>query len=311
MNYTLHQLQVFLTIVEKRSITKAAEVLYLSQPAVSIQLKNFQEQFEIPLTEIIGRQLYVTEFGFEIAKAAGQIIELVHQINYKTLTHKGLLSGRLRISVVSTGKYVMPYLLTDFMQLHTGIELMMDVTNRTSVLSHLENNEVDFALVSILPKHIELNHIPLIDNELYLVGRSNPFKKLKKNPSSVLLDLPLIYREEGSGTRFMMEEFVKSKGFFSEKKVVLTSNEAVKQALMAGLGYSIMPLIGIRHELARKALEIIPIKGLPIKTKWYLVWLKNKNFSPSAEAYLSYIKANSDALIEKNFQTEINKDPLA
>jgi LysR family transcriptional regulator, low CO2-responsive transcriptional regulator len=118
----------------------------------------------------------------------------------------------------------------------------------------------------------------------------------------VMNSLPLIYREDGSGTRFMMEEFVKSKGIFSEKKVVLTSNEAVKQAVLAGLGYSIMPLIGIRHEIARKALEIIPVKTLPIKTKWYLVWLKNKKFSPPADAYLKYIKSHCGELISKNFE---------
>jgi LysR family transcriptional regulator, low CO2-responsive transcriptional regulator len=302
MNYTLHQLQVFLTIVEKRSITKAAEVLFLSQPAVSIQLKNFQEQFEIPLTEIIGRQLYVTEFGFEIAKAAEQIIELVHQINYKTLAFKGLQSGKLTVSVVSTGKYVMPYLLTDFIKLNEGIELIMDVTNRSSVLNHLEQNDIDFALVSILPDHLSIEFLPLMDNELYLVGKENPFNSVKQQAPEVMNSLPLIYREDGSGTRFMMEEFVKSKGIFSEKKVVLTSNEAVKQAVLAGLGYSIMPLIGIRHEIARKALEIIPVKTLPIKTKWYLVWLKNKKFSPPADAYLKYIKSHCGELISKNFE---------
>jgi LysR family transcriptional regulator, low CO2-responsive transcriptional regulator len=302
MNYTLHQLQVFLTIVEKRSITKAAEVLFLSQPAVSIQLKNFQEQFEIPLTEIIGRQLYVTEFGFEIAKAAEQIIELVHQINYKTLAFKGLQSGKLTISVVSTGKYVMPYLLTDFIKLNEGIELIMDVTNRSSVLNHLEQNDIDFALVSILPDHLSIEFLPLMDNELYLVGKENPFNSVKQQAPEVMNSLPLIYREDGSGTRFMMEEFVKSKGIFSEKKVVLTSNEAAKQAVLAGLGYSIMPLIGIRHEIARKALEIIPVKTLPIKTKWYLVWLKNKKFSPPADAYLKYIKSHCGELISKNFE---------
>jgi DNA-binding transcriptional LysR family regulator len=155
--------------------------------------------------------------------------------------------------------------------------------------------------MSILPDHLSVDFLPLIDNELFLVGKTNPYKSSKKLSPEVINELPLIYREEGSGTRFMMEEYLKSKEIFSEKKVVLTSNEAVKQALMAGLGYSIMPLIGIRHEIARNALEIIPLKGLPIKTKWYLVWLKNKKFSPVAEAYLNYLRLNSADLFAKNF----------
>ena len=117
MNYTLHQLQVFVKVVQTKSITKAANELFLTQPGVSIQLKNFQDQFDIPLTEVVGRQLYVTEFGNEIAAIATEILQQVQEIDYKTAAFKGILSGRLRIAVVSTGKYVMPYFLTDFLSL--------------------------------------------------------------------------------------------------------------------------------------------------------------------------------------------------
>ena len=156
MNYTLHQLQVFLKVADLKSITKAAEELFLSQPAVSIQLKNFQDQFEIPLYEIIRRQLYVTDFGNEIARAAENIIDEVYAINYKTLEYKGLLSGKLKVCAVSTGKYVMPYFLTDFIKCHENIDLNLDVTNKLMVLASLQKNEVDFALVSILPKDINI-----------------------------------------------------------------------------------------------------------------------------------------------------------
>ncbi|TAF68863.1 MAG: LysR family transcriptional regulator, partial [Flavobacterium sp.] len=124
MNYTLHQLQVFLKVAQCQSITKAAEELHLTQPAVSIQLKNFQDQFEIPLTEIIGRKLYVTDFGKEIVVAAEKIINEVHAINYKMQAYQGKLSGRLKISIVSTGKYIMPYFLNDFLKLHPDVELI-------------------------------------------------------------------------------------------------------------------------------------------------------------------------------------------
>ena len=149
MNYTLNQLQIFLKIVQTQSVTKAAEELHLTQPAVSIQLKNFQDQFDIPLTEVLGRKIHITDFGREIAVAAENIINQVYAINYKTQAFKGQLTGRLKISIVSTGKYIMPYFLTSFMQKHAGIELLMDVANKNSVIESLENNEVDFALVSI------------------------------------------------------------------------------------------------------------------------------------------------------------------
>lgn len=138
MNYTLNQLRIFLKIVKNQSVTKASEELHLTQPAVSIQLRNFQSQFEIPLTEVVGRKIYITDFGKEIAESAENIINQVYAINYKTLAYKGQLTGRLKISIVSTGKYVMPYFLSDFIKQHDGIELLMDVTNKNSVLESLE-----------------------------------------------------------------------------------------------------------------------------------------------------------------------------
>ena len=209
MNYTLHQLQVFLKITQTKSITKAAEELHLTQPAVSIQLKNLQNQFEIPLTEVVGRQLYVTSFGMEIAEAAEKILNEVYAINYKTMAFKGQLSGRLKISVVSTGKYVMPYFLSEFMNEHKGIELLMDVTNKNKVLESLEINDVDFALISILPPALNVEKLDLLQNKLYLVG--NKKLEIKKGiPVKELVEnLPLIFREKGSGKLQDMENFIK------------------------------------------------------------------------------------------------------
>lgn len=249
MNYTLNQLQIFLKIVQTQSITRASEELHLTQPAVSIQLKNFQDQFDIPLTEVIGRKIYITDFGHEIAKAAENIINQVHAINYKTQAYKGKLTGKLKISVVSTGIYVMPFFLSNFIKKHDGIELLMDVTNKNSVVQSLLNNEVDFALVSILPTNLNVEKLDLLQNKLYLVGNTdmqigdNIYKK------DIFKELPLIFREAGSGTRQTMEQFIDKNKITVVKKMELTSNEAVKQALLAGLGYSIMPLIGIKNQL--------------------------------------------------------------
>ena len=275
MNFTLNQLRIFLKVVETRSITKASQELALSQPAVSIQLKNFQAQFDIPLTEVVGRKIYITDFGLEIAVAAENIINQVYAINYKTLAYKGQLTGRLKISVVSTGKYVMPYFLNSFMQQHSGIELMMDVTNIDKVVKSLENNEVDFALVSILPTTLNIEKLDLLQNKLYLVG------------SAI--------------TRQTMESFIERNNLSVLKKMELTSNEAVKQALLAGFGYSIMPLIGIKNELNNNELQIIPIKGLPITTTWSLIWLKGKKHSPVATSFLEYLKKDKSQIVHDKF----------
>jgi DNA-binding transcriptional LysR family regulator len=301
MNYTLNQLKIFLKIVQSKSVTKASEELNLTQPAVSIQLRNFQDQFDIPLTEVVGRKIYITDFGLEIAEAAENIINQVHAINYKTLAYNGQLTGRLKISVVSTGKYVMPYFLTEFMQQNDGIDLLMDVTNKNKVIESLENNEIDFALVSILPNKQNVEKMDLLQNKLYLVGSSE--KKIKKFTSTkdLFKDLPLIFRENGSGTRQTMESFIERNNISVLKKMELTTNEAVKQALLAGLGYSIMPLIGIKNELHNNELQIIPIKGLPIKTTWSLIWLKGKKHSPVSESFLEYLKKEKSQIVQNKF----------
>jgi len=301
MNYTLHQLQIFMKIADIQSITKASEELHLTQPAVSIQLKNFQDQFPIPLTEVVGRKLYITDFGKEIAEAAEKILNEVYAINYKTLAYKGELSGRLKLSVVSTGKYVMPYFLSDFMKNNEGVELNIDVTNKSRVVESLELNEVDFALVSVLPKKLKVERVQLMQNKLFYVA-SNQLK-FQKAPTKRKLfeDLPLIYREQGSATRNAMENFIAKNKFAVRKKIELTSNEAVKQAVLSGLGCSIMPLIGIKNELKNKDLQIIPVKGLPISTTWNLIWLKSKKLSPAAMAFLDFITSEKEKIIAEKF----------
>lgn len=301
MNYTLNQLQIFLKVVKTQSVTKASEELHLTQPAVSIQLKKFQDQFEIPLTEVVGRKIYITDFGHEIAEAAENIITQVYAINFKTLAFKGQLTGRLKISVVSTGKYIMPFFLADFIKQHSGIELVMDVTNKSKVAESLENNEIDFALVSILPTTLNIEQLDLLQNKLFLVGKPNAELKQNMDIKDLFKDLPLIFREKGSGTRLIMEQFIEHNDIAVLKKTELTSNEAVKQALLAGLGYSIMPLIGIKNELHNKELEIIPVQGLPITTTWSLIWLKGKKLNPVSSQFLKYIVKEKNDIVHSKF----------
>ncbi|MFN8416681.1 MAG: LysR family transcriptional regulator [Cytophagaceae bacterium] len=301
MNYTLHQLQVFNKVVQTKSITKASEELFMTQPAVSIQLKKFQDQFDIPLTEVIRKRLHITDFGMEIYKMSERILSEVYAINYKTQAYKGLLSGKLSIGVVSTGKYVMPYFLSEFMQQHEGIDLIMDVTNKSKVIESLKNSEIDFALVSILPDRLNVQEEILMDNELYFVANKDFSISKKKLTKDDLEKHPLIYREEGSATRKVMEDYFEKTNLKARKKIELTSNEAVKQAILAGLGMSIMPIIGIREEIKNKKIKIIPADNLPIKTKWRLIWLKDSKLSPVAQEYLEHLQKNKARLIKECF----------
>lgn len=301
MNYTLSQLEIFLKICQNQSITKAAIEMHLTQPAVSIQLKNLQNQFDIPLTEVIGRKLYVTDFGKEVAKMAENIIYQAHEIAHKSKAYKGELIGKLKISVVSTGKYVIPFFLNSFLKKHPGISLKLDVTNKSKVLENISNNEVDFSMVSVLPTDMNIENLELLQNKLYLITGKNSSYSKKKYDVTIFEEVPIIYREKGSGTRYTMEHYFESKGVYLKKQMELTSNEAVKQAIIAGLGSSVMPLIGLKNEINTGELKIIPVKGLPIKSSWQLIWQKNKGFSPVAAAFLQHLREEKDQIIQNDF----------
>lgn len=301
MNYSLHQLAIFLKIVQTKSITKTAEAMHLTQPAVSIQLKNFQSQFNISLVEIINKKVFITEFGKDIAESAQNIMNEVSVIDNRLSKYNGSLTGTLRVSCVSTGKYVIPYFLTNFLRENPDVDLRMDVSNKSTVIDMLDQNQSDFSLISTLPKNLALHKIELMPNSLHLVGAANHNLEVETLNKQTLEKLPLIYREEGSATRMAMEKFIEKNRISVKKKIQLTSNEAVKQAVIAGIGYSIMPVIGLKNELDRKQLKLIPVKGLPIKTSWNLVWHRKKRLSPVAIAFKEYIEQNKKEIIQTDF----------
>ncbi|MDB2385056.1 LysR family transcriptional regulator [Polaribacter sp.] len=302
MNFTLHQLKVFTTIVENSSVTKAAEELNMTQPAASIQLKNFQNQFDIPLSEVIGRKFCVTDFGKEIYAIASEILEKTSEISYKTEAFKGLLSGKLKISVVSTGNYVMPYFLKGFLKKHSQVELVLDVSNKKQVINDLEQNQVDFSMVTVVPAHLDLKELPIMENQLVLVAsQENELNEEQIKNKSFFKSVPLIYREEGSGTRFTMQEFFKQENISPKVKLELSTNEAIKQAVVANIGLSVVSLLSIKNELKQDELKIIPVKGLPLMSEWKLIYLKKKKLSPVATAFLNFVAIEKERVYKDYF----------
>jgi LysR family transcriptional regulator, low CO2-responsive transcriptional regulator len=303
MNYTLHQLKIFTVVARYGSITKASEALHMTQPAVSIQLKNLQDQFHIPLTEIIGRKLYVTDFGKELATLADSILAGTEEINQRMLARKGLLTGKIRFAIVSTGKYIMPYYLSSFNKQHPDVELLMDVTNRSRVIERLQENSTDFALVSVLPEQMALEEELLMPNALWLVaGKELALQSATSSfDLSILKKAPVIYRESGSGTRMVMEAYMRKEHLHPNIKLELTSTEAIKQAVIAGLGISILSIHSLRGELQTEVVKLLPADGFPLYSHWRLIWLKDKKFSPAASAFLKLIRAEKQLIFDQHF----------
>lgn len=301
MNFTFNQLRIFQKVAQTLSITKAAQELHLTQPAVSIQLKNFQAQFELPLIDVVGKKVYLTECGKSILESVEKILAEVRGMELQMHRNEGYLTGKLKISVVSTGQYVAPFFVSGFIKQHPGVELIMDVTNKNQVVSSLEKNEVDFSLVTIVPEQLSFEKIELLKNKLFLVASGTEKFEVEMHDHSIFEQAPLIYRESGSGTRFVMEKYIKRYNLPVRRKLELTSNEAVKQAVIAGLGFSIMPLIGIKNELMNNQLQIIAVKGFPILSTWHFIHLKNKKHTPIAVAFLEYIQQEKKKIIQERF----------
>ena len=304
MNITLHQLKAFQAVSKFQSITKAAEAMSMTQPAVSIQLKNLQEQFEVPLTEMIGKRIYITEFGQELVDTADRIFGEIGQIEEKMLELKGLLGGKIRISAVSTGKYIIPYLMADFMKLHPHVEISLEVSNRYNVLAHLQENTTDLALVSLWPEELDLESIKLAENKWYLA--CSPEKK--EAYSSAIQEgkwgkVPFLLREKGSGTRTMMEKFFQERDIHVESNLELATNEAVKQAVMAGLGASLLSNFSMAQEIKEGRISLLELPGLPLKADWKLIWLKQKKHSPAVKAFIRWLSENRKKVLSTHFTT--------
>lgn len=301
MKYTLHQLQIFVRLSRNFSVTRTAEELNMSQPAVSIQLKNFQANFAIPLTEFVHKRIYLTEFGRTVAAKAEEVLRSTEGVNQCLAAYRGEITGPLRISTVSTGKYIAPYLLAPYIKQHPSVDISLNVSNKTQVLSELTTNEIDLALVSLKPE-MRLKEYVLMENEFVLVGAKPPVSAEPWSPDR-LGDIPILFREPGSATRQIMERYLQHHGVMVKRSLELTSNEAIKQSIMAGLGYSIMPKVSILAALEQGWLFIQPIKGLPIKNQWSFIWPEGKKLSPQAQAFLDNVHEHAHEHLQR-FQSK-------
>lgn len=299
MNYTLHQLEVFTKVAETNSVSKASRLLFLSQPAVSIQLRKLQEQFAIPLFRNVGRNIEITEFGYEIASLAHSLLEKAQELKNKTLAYQGITVGQVKIVTASSGKYVMPYFLSGFVKKYPNVDLVMDVTNRERSLDSLMKQKVDFALISVMPDDVQVQSIGLLPQWLYLVnGRDKNLPNVRQKDWT---GFPLIFREEGSGTRILMEKYLRDKGITYSVNLELTSNEAILQAVKAGLGISVIPMVSMQHELGAGEIQIVDAPGFPLKANWQLIYLKDRPMLPACRAFVDYLKEHKAGIVQEWF----------
>lgn len=295
---TLRQFRVFEAVARHLSFSRAAEELHLSQPAVSMQIKGIETILGLPLTEQLGKKIFLTEAGREVLHASRAITARLDDLQANLAQLQGIDSGRLNLAVTSTVNAVATGILVRFRGRHPGVSIHLGVSNRESVLEQLAANRIDLAIMGQVPGGLELEATRIMDNPLVAIAPpDHPFAQRKKVSLRDLSSEPFLVREAGSGTRAAMTRFFAEKGLELHSSMEMSSNEAIKQAVQAGLGLGILSLQTLEMELALKRLAVLQVEGFPIMRHWYVVHRADKRLSPAAQAFKEFVlkEARADA----------------
>ncbi|MBC1236031.1 LysR family transcriptional regulator [Nostoc linckia z18] len=296
---TLHQLKVFEAAARHSSFTRAAEELFLTQPTVSMQIKQLTKSVGLPLFEQVGKRLYLTEAGRELYATCRQIFDNIAQFEMKVADLKGLKQGQLKLAVITTAKYFIPRLLGKFCELYPGIDISLQVTNHEQILERMSQNLDDLYIMSQIPENMDITCQPFLENPLIVFAPINhPLSHEKNIPIHRLAEEPFIMREPGSGTRRAVQSLFDEQAVKVKVKLELGSNEAIKQAIVGGLGISVLS----RHTLLLDASQfsILDVQHFPIHRNWYMVYPSGKQLSIVARAYYDYLLAAAKNIVEQN-----------
>jgi DNA-binding transcriptional LysR family regulator len=298
-NYTLKQIQTFLEVAREKSVSKAAERLFVTQPAVSMQIRQLEEAFGLALIEPQGRNIQLTGAGQEFLTHAIAAMAQLKDIEAIMAEHVGIRKGRIELAVVSTAKYFVPMLLVRFGKLYPGIEVKLNIDNRDTILGLLGRNEVDLVVMGRAPNTLDCEATAFATNPLAIVSApDHPLSRRKRLAFEMLKDFGFVVREKGSGTRAAMERLFGQHDLPIKVAMEMPSNETIKQAVMAGMGLSFLSLRTVRHELAAGHLALLDINGLPLVGHWYVTHLTQKKLSPAAKAFKAFLIEQGAPLIE-------------
>jgi DNA-binding transcriptional LysR family regulator len=288
---TLRQLKVFEAVARHLSFSRAAEELHLTQPAVSMQLKALEADCELPLTELVGRQLRLTEAGDVVASYARRVQQDLDELEQKLAAMRGQQHGKLNVGIVSTAKYFASHMLATFMQQHAGADLSLQVENRAQILRMLADNEIDIAIMGVPPEFLDAVAVPFADHPHGLVlPAEHALAARDRLHIGDFADDAFLVREPGSGTRAVMERYFASQSFSPRKVIQMTGNEAVKQAVLAGLGVGFLSLNTIGLERGLGLVHVPQVVGLPVMRRWHVVHRRGKQLLPIARAFCDFVR---------------------
>ncbi len=287
---TLHQMRIFHSLGRHMSFTRAAEELHLTQPAVSIQVKRLEESVGMPLVEQIGKKLFLTDAGKELFEACGDVLERLRVLDEDMTGLEEGVRGPLNLAAITTAKYFMPHLLGAFLREHPAVEPRLTVTNQTRVVERLVDNEDDLVIMGTLPENLELEAAYFLDNPMVVVAPpDHPLVGKKRIPLARLVEERFLAREPGSGTRAARTRLFAEHGLTIRPYMELGSSEAIKQAVMAGLGISVLSMHNLRLELNAGLIAVLDVEHFPLMRQWYAVHMKGKKLSATTRMFLEFL----------------------
>jgi LysR family transcriptional regulator, low CO2-responsive transcriptional regulator len=297
---TLHQLKVFETVARLTSITRAAEELSLTQPTVSMQIKQLTQNIGVPLFEQIGKKLYLTASGQELFLTCQDIFDRLSRFEMKIADFQGLKQGKLKLSTITTTKYFIPRALAPFCQLYPGVEVSLEITNHERVLERLNENLDDLYIISKVPERLDVALYPFLENPLVVIAPiDHPLAGEKNIPISKLQDEAFIMREPGSGTRAAVEQLFAQHNVSVKVRLELGGNEAIKQAIGVGFGISVLSQHTFPQDSAMSGLTILDVQHFPIERQWYIVYPADKQLSIVASTFFDFLQQESASIASK------------
>ncbi|MCO8171092.1 LysR family transcriptional regulator [Pseudomonas sp. 21LCFQ02] len=291
MRMTLRQLRIFNEVCDLRSYSRAAEEMSLTQPAVSLQIRQLEELVGQPLFEYVGKKLYLTEAADALRQASRDIFGRLESLDMQLSDMQGSLQGQLKLAIESSCKYFVPHLFAAFKRQYPEVSLALAVVNRAQVIRRLSDNRDDLVIMSMVPQDMDLEFLPFLNNPIVAVAPAgHPLCEQAQLSLKDLEPWPLLIRESGSGTRKACEEYFKEKRVHFTQTLEVSSSEAQRECVVAGLGLAMLTRHALSAELASGTLKELPVAELPLYRSWCVVQARDKRLSPVAHAFLGFIR---------------------
>ena len=287
---SLRRLQVFEAVARLQSFSRAATELHLTQPAISMQVQRLEAEVGLPLYEQMGRRLDITPAGREIMACARALTQRLREAEELLAAMQGAGGGEISISAVSTAKYHVPMLLAEFRRKHPDVRVRLSVSNREQVVRDLTENSVDLAIMGTPPRGLDTIAVPFARHPIAIIAApGHALARRRRLPLARLADETFLIRERGSGTRSAMERVFRERRFHPRETIEMSSNETIKQAVMAGMGVSFLSLHTVGLEVAASRLAVLEVAGTPVMRHWYVIHRERKRLSPTAEAFKTFL----------------------